>query len=51
MAPALLLHYILDHRYHPPDEFLEAVTNGQFMSEQDLVVTWRGPGPESPVGP
>lgn len=44
MAPALLLHYILDHEYRPPDEFLEAVTNGRFLTERDLVVRWQSSG-------
>ena len=44
MAPALLLHYILDHGYRPPDEFLEAVSKGRFLTEEDLVVRWRAPG-------
>ena len=26
-APSLILHYILDHRYKPPDEFCKAVLN------------------------
>jgi hypothetical protein len=41
MAPALLLHYILDHDYHPPEEFLDAVVKGRFLTEEDLVVRWR----------
>jgi hypothetical protein len=44
MAPALLLHYILGHQYRPPDEFLEAVAQGRFLSENDLLVNWREPG-------
>lgn len=41
MAPSLLLHYILDHGYRPPDEFLDAVWRGCFLTEQHLVVGWR----------
>lgn len=44
MAPALLLHYILGHDYRPPNEFLEAVTKGRFLTEEDLVIRWRTPG-------
>lgn len=38
MAPALLLHYILDHGYQPPQEFIDAVINGQFLTTDDLEV-------------
>jgi hypothetical protein len=48
MAPALLLHYVLDHGYCPPDEFLVAVMKGHFLSEADLVVRWRVPGEGEP---
>jgi hypothetical protein len=41
MAPALLLHYVLGHEYRPPDEFLQAVREGHFLTEADLVVRWR----------
>jgi hypothetical protein len=44
VAPALLLHYILDHEYFPPEEFMEAVAKGRFLTEEDLVVKWRAPG-------
>lgn len=37
MAPALVLHYILDHQYRPPDEFVEAVIVGSFLTPEDLV--------------
>lgn len=36
MAPELLLHYILDHDYQPPEEFVEAVIAGSFLTEEDL---------------
>jgi hypothetical protein len=44
MAPALLLHYILDHSYCPPDEFLDALLNGRFLTEKDLIIRWRSTG-------
>jgi hypothetical protein len=44
MAPELLLHYILDHGYRPPDEFLDALSQGRFLTEKDLVVRWRATG-------
>ncbi len=27
-CPDLILHYIVDHNYLPPEEFIEAVENG-----------------------
>jgi hypothetical protein len=30
VAPTLILHYVSDHAYRPPLEFIEAVTNGRF---------------------
>jgi hypothetical protein len=44
MAPELLLHYIVDHKYCPPDEFVDAVLTGHFLTEDDLVIRWRTPG-------
>ena len=38
MAPALLLHYILDHHYRPPQIFIDAVLNGKFLATDDLEV-------------
>ena len=38
MAPALLPHYILDHHYLPPQAFIDAVMNGQFLTTDDLEV-------------
>ena len=38
MAPALLLHYILDHDYRPPQIFIDAVINGKFLTTDDLDV-------------
>ena len=37
MAPALLLHYILEHRYRPPSEFVNAVVEGQFLTASDMI--------------
>jgi hypothetical protein len=51
MAPALLPHYILDHGYRPPDEFLDAVAKGRILTEEDLVVQWRAAGEEEPAAP
>jgi hypothetical protein len=51
MAPALLLHYILDHGYRPPDEFLNAVSQGRFLTEEDLIVRWRAAGEGEPAEP
>jgi hypothetical protein len=48
MAPALLLHYILEHGYCPPEEFVEAVSTGRFLMEEDLVVKWRVKGEGEP---
>jgi hypothetical protein len=44
MAPALILHYILDHGYRPPEEFQEAATSGEFLGPDDL--TWEAYSPE-----
>ena len=44
MAPSLLLHYILDHDYRPPTEFLKALSKGRFLTEDDLIVQWRQSG-------
>jgi hypothetical protein len=32
VCPALVLHYILDHGYRPPDEFVLAVVRGRFLT-------------------
>jgi hypothetical protein len=37
MVPALVLHYMLAHHYRPPDEFVEAVIVGSFLTSKDLV--------------
>ena len=36
VIPALILHYILDHGYKPPDVFIEAVCQGEFLGTNDL---------------
>ena len=36
ISPALLLHYILDHEYKPPDEFILAAREGEFLVQTDL---------------
>ncbi len=33
-APALIYHYVVEHHYKPPDEFIEAVLAGEPASEQ-----------------
>jgi hypothetical protein len=38
MCPVLILHYILEHGYRPPDEFVRAVAEGCFLTPDDLVV-------------
>jgi hypothetical protein len=37
ISPALILHYILDHKYRPPDEFVAAVGQGEFLKPSDLI--------------
>lgn len=37
MCPVLVLHYMLDHEYQPPAEFLKAVVEGTFLTTTDLV--------------
>jgi len=37
MCPVLILHYILDHHYQPPPEFVDAVVRGTFLTTHDLV--------------
>jgi hypothetical protein len=37
LSPALILHYILDHGYKPPDEFIEAGCKGEFLAVSDLI--------------
>jgi hypothetical protein len=43
MAPVLILHYIVDHGYRPPQDFIEAVNQGRFLSPNDL--DWVPPDP------
>jgi hypothetical protein len=42
MAPALILHYILDHHYRPPQIFIDAVINGRFLTTDDLEIKRSG---------
>ena len=37
LSPVLILHYILDHEYRPPDVFIEAVQYGEFLAPDDLI--------------
>ena len=39
MCPALLPHYVVAHRYRPPDAFQVAVSQGAFLRDSDLVPT------------
>jgi hypothetical protein len=36
MAPELVLHYVLEHQYCPPQEFMQATIYGRFLVEDDL---------------
>jgi len=36
LAPVLIIHYILDHWYKPPDMFTEGVNHGRFLSLEVL---------------
>ena len=40
LAPVLILHYIINHKYRPPDEFIEAVNRGAILEPSDLI--WVG---------
>ena len=44
MAPELLLHYISDHGYCPPQQFVRATICGEFLGPDDLEITWRSEG-------
>ena len=37
LAPVMILHYILDHEYKPPDVFIDAVVLGKFLAPEDLL--------------
>jgi hypothetical protein len=37
LSPVLILHYILDHGYRPPDVFVEAVSRDKFLAPSDLI--------------
>jgi hypothetical protein len=32
IAPTLVLHYVTEHAYRPPAEFIDAVSRGRFAS-------------------
>ena len=34
VTPALVLHYIVNHQYRPPDVFIEAVIKGKILRRQ-----------------
>ena len=34
VAPALVYHYVSEHQYRPPDEFIEAVLSGEADSKE-----------------
>ena len=40
IAPELLLHYIREHSYCPPQEFLRGTIHGAFLGVDDLEITW-----------
>ena len=44
IAPELLLHYISEHRYCPPQEFVHATIHGGFLGPDDLEIRWRSKG-------
>ncbi len=48
IAPVLILHYILDHDYRPPEIFCTAVMEGRFLGPDDL--DWVGEEPISSSG-
>ncbi|HEY7028710.1 MAG TPA: hypothetical protein VH438_13940 [Gemmatimonadales bacterium] len=35
VSPALILHYIVDHQYRPPEAFIEAVVSGRILTKGD----------------
>ncbi len=37
VAPELILHYVTQHSYRPPDEFITAVTNCPPMKSEDYM--------------
>lgn len=37
LSPALILHYVQDHGYKPPEVFIEAVRRGEFLALNDLI--------------
>jgi len=41
-CPGFILHYILHHEYRPPDEFVDAVRDGRFLTNDDLILQPEG---------
>lgn len=37
-SPTLIVHYIQEHNYLPPEEFIEAVLNTEFIDQKPVVV-------------
>jgi len=37
LSPVLILHYILDHGYKPPETFIDGVCQGEFLALNDLI--------------
>ena len=37
-CPQFILHYVLHHEYCPPDEFVDAVRHGRFLTGGDLIL-------------
>jgi len=49
VAPRLLLHYMVDHGYCPPDEFLTAVCDGRFVADTRPTVPLSPPPVQLPL--
>jgi len=43
-APNLVFHYVVAHRYRPPDEFVDAVINGPGASDKKCAARLRAMG-------
>ena len=37
-APNLILHYVINHRYMPPQSFIDAVINGQSLIQMNIAM-------------
>ena len=42
MCPQFTLHYILQHEYRPPEEFIRATIDGRFLTFDDLSILPEG---------